>query len=781
MFFQRVYTFCCLLVLFQIFSRVEASQAAQAQLYANPQIYETYAPVLIPGVNISDVPSQNWGPFGRMLLGHTYLMSLNETPSSSGLSLKEHPWRYVVVVSCAKEAGKPKKIIKSLIKNLLPKAERKERLAIILGINEKINGFDEKDRKCDISKIMSKDDANELKMLEKKGVPVLILYSQWTSYRQDPKNYQATAAQVREKIYQELEILNKANPSGYNAQLGSLKAQDEKGKGISGGRPHGFPFGEMRADLINCEASKKFLRSLCGGTCGLYLHIQDSDFKDLTTKPIFYRFAKKTIIPDNETYLFKRYDALIDHWYNTRKGMPVLVGGAYVYKPEEKKVYFPDSKHKNQIASLASKWLSRFAIEKSNMKEHILGQYAPYGLYWHEPNTLVLIQEPQGRRIAGNIKLKKLLGNEDIRFGNFCEMQEFTEGYFAGYSDQARAEAMVFDAQCVLSTSMKRGADKDQFNVCFDGTFDERAQRFGLGKEGAQKTIAHMNNMPQGYALPRDVRSPLQTGFKNQMKKGATKCLEALFRCFDPYYLSGGPKKFTNSQFVTTLANYESCLDKKKSEIEGCEKILKDCYSAKIASFMLACAFELGLLDRVMFMDSFGFSSASSEPKSVTAMRLRLRSHLNHEPLGSSPEDFMETVVTGDPQNLPSARQVEQEAMRNLAASSASTSSVSSGGAASSSSQSIAAVSAAVKNQVACAIAQAVYKANASDRSATAKVLEMDPKTLDKLLNNTGAPKAGPKLFDLFMNMKLNPSYIRSCWKLTAEQIVQLKTLAGVQ
>lgn len=559
---------------------------------------------------------KGFGPQGRVMADSTTSMVIHNDLLAPAASLKtaQCPWRYVVAVSCKHEEGVVCKLIKNLIENLVPQQER-NRLAIILNINEKIVGFDEKVRnnKFDIKNIVSDQEQKEIAAYE---VPVLLLYTPWTSFREDKNQTNLTPEQIRTNIYQELDALKKQSQRQYDT---AFKELDEKDK------EHRFPFGAMRTHMVNCEASKKFLAALHNDDVGLYLHIQDADFTNLKTKPQFYNFGQQTVVRDDQEFLFKRYDALIDHQITTRHCMPVLVGGAYVYEPQE---VLKD-------ASLDSKYWSRFAIEMSNLLKHLVGQYAPHGLYFHEPNTCVLLYAPKLLKVAGGEKLTGLLEKGAIAFGIDSEVQEFTRKVFKSCDDQIRRDAMIFSAQVVLATSMK--GEKRGFNIRCSGAYNQGNKTFTL--QQADDSICAIHGMPQGTVDANAWMNMIATSCAPHRKKDSRTLLSELFNLFDPYALSNGSEKkpavFTLDQLTTTLRGYDEILEKEQKSISEKSAELqarydKKGFGKKTAYSMVALAWECGQAMRLMFLDHLVLPGVWVAPTRVADIRKLLSLRLDH-------------------------------------------------------------------------------------------------------------------------------------------------------
>lgn len=627
-FLNKVFYF---LVFLPILSETWIIRAAQAM----PEPLETESKIAAQYLLVRDkrnfkakkTGGKSIGAQGRVMAGSTTTMEIHNDLLAPAASLKTAPcpWRYVVAVSCKNEKGIICKLIKNLVENLLPQQER-NRFAIILNINEKIVGFDEsvRDKKFDIKNIVSDQEQKEIATY---GVPVLLLYTPWTSFREDKNQTNLTPEQIRTNIYQGLDALKKQSQRAYDSALENLNKGDKE---------HAFPFGAMRTHMVNCEASKKFLAALHNDDVGLYLHIQDADFTDLKTKPLFYRcFGKLKIISDDEGYLLKRYDALINHHIKQTQYMPVVVGGGYVYNPDE------------EIENLdrAAKYWSRFAIEMSNIVKHLIGCYAPYGLYFHEPNTLLLLYLPRGMKIA-EVGCEKPLESGVIKFGIDSELQDFTRIFLRDRTTSTPSKPkamnltnqrrlMVFSAIAVLGTSMK-GAGRD-FSIGFSGSYDNKSNMFT--PVNVCGDIARVHGMPQANTDANAWMNTIATSCAPHRKKDSRTLLSELFNLFDPYALSNNSAKkpvvFTLDRLVTTLRGYDEILEKEQKSI--CEKCteLQARYDKKglgkeTAYSMVALAWECGQAMRLMLLDHLALPGAWVAPAQVADIRKLLSLRLDH-------------------------------------------------------------------------------------------------------------------------------------------------------
>lgn len=617
--FQRFMNkFCCFLVLLTLFSGtwvIRAAQVAQVQLQAAPTIAEKYR-LVRDNRNFKEsrggkgVPAQ-----GRVLETLTTSMVINERliqPDAS-LARSGHPWRYVVSVSCMRGTQNPKDIVQQFVANLLPQQEL-NRLAIIININEKIVGFSEEKRKktFDIKGIVSDKEQKEIAAY---GVPVLLLYTPWTSFREDINDTDLSPEQVRRNIFQELDALKENDERQYDGALEKLNVDDAT---------HKFPFGQMRTHMINCQASKDFIKKLKSDNVGLYLHIQDSDYKDLKTQPLFYNFGQPTVITNNEKFLFKRYDALIAHQILERVCMPVLIGGAYVYAPDEDL----------DGTSLESRYWSRFAIEMTNIVKHLTGMYAPFGLYFHEPNTCLLLYAPKNYAIAGGEKLKGLLESGAIKFGIDSEVQDLSRKLFKGCTLAEQRDAMVFDAQAILATSMKSA--KRNFVIKYRGKVYVATKKFTMQSARKQDCTAdslqHIHGAKQGGLKPQDIRSCIATGFKAFLSVNAKSKITTLLKLCDPYWMTD---TCDLNDLANILINYDQLLQANQQGIRKIWGELQGHYNKKnngkeIAYMIVAIIWECGQAKRLMLLDHLVLPQGGQVPAQVADIRKFLGLRLDH-------------------------------------------------------------------------------------------------------------------------------------------------------
>ncbi len=664
--FQRfMKKFCCFLVLLPLLSGTWLVRAAQ--------ITDKYPLALKIGTTIKanvkfgrnkkekTVQSVVWGPQGRLLRDSACRSwVLNEDALSPCRISKntKYPWRYVVALSCKRDGRAPKEIIQRLVEDLLPESER-HRLAIILNINEKIVGFDEEVRNKTCKELTDLIPQQDIDAIRGYGVPILILYSQWTSYREDAQNPTLSAERVRAEIYKELDALGQKCKKeyenrllelhntvddkdakairekyfkNYEAQLAKFNEEKQVEFQFTLTLKHAldFPFGAMRTLLVSNNESKKFLAALHNDNVGLYLHIQDSDFTNLKVSPMFYGwFGVQEVVQANQDFLFKRYDALIDHQLMTRGCMPVVLGGAYVYDPGE------DLKGKGQKSiSTAAKYWSRFAIEMSNILKLIIGQYAPYGLYFHEPNTLVLLHAPQGKEVAGGTVLERTLEKGNIEFGPFCEVQDFTRRLTMGCDLVQQRDAVVFDPSIIVATSMKSA--KRNFDVKHEGGYDPGTNSFTM--QSARKcdctsdSLKHLHGAKQGGLKPQDVSGVIATGFCQFLSVNAKSKITELIKLFDPYWMTD----VCDSENLThVLRNYEQGIERNRQEIKNKYGELQVHYNNKgngkeIAYTLVAIAWECGQAKRLMLLDHLVSPGAWVEPASVTDVRKLLSLRLDH-------------------------------------------------------------------------------------------------------------------------------------------------------
>jgi hypothetical protein len=189
----------------------------------------------------------------------------------------------MVTMNCKKGSTDLVELVTKLATQLLP-AEQRHRLAILIGINEKLDSSADLDVHFDWNELTEKRIA-----LEALGVPILFVYTPWSTYRDGPQGT------TPETIIRSIRQLVNASPIG--------RARDTlKSRLVKEDSKHGFPFGAMRTHLLNNNFTKDFVAKFSRGR-PVYFHIQDSDFTNLKASPQFYKFGTPTeeaIVNDGE-------------------------------------------------------------------------------------------------------------------------------------------------------------------------------------------------------------------------------------------------------------------------------------------------------------------------------------------------------------------------------------------------------------------------------------------------------------------------------------------------
>lgn len=321
---------------------------------------------------------------------------------------EEYLWRYMVTMNCKKGSTDLVEVVTKLSTQLLP-LEQCHRLAILIGINEKLGSSADLDVTFKWDELIAK--RNQLEVL---GVPILFVYTPWSTYRDGPNGI--TPADIIKNIRLLLDD-PKLNPRQRDILKARLEKEDSK---------HGFPFGAMRTYLLKNEFTNDFVSKFSRGK-PVYYHIQDSDFTSLQTFPQFYAFGAPTeqpIVQSDKQYLYKKYDSLISEMQRRNACYPVIIGGAHVYDPAE--ILDPD-------VGLHEKQWTRFASEIGNLIKHIVASFQPYGVYFHEPNTMCLAPQTVQYLYSESKLIPPLLSRlkkEGIIFGMDCEVQDFTRALF---------------------------------------------------------------------------------------------------------------------------------------------------------------------------------------------------------------------------------------------------------------------------------------------------------------------------------------------------------------
>jgi len=467
------------------------------------------------------IPSQ-----GRIIDESLRAHMLNEQAMASYTPQRDKNWRYVVALNCCRGGRSVVEIIREIEGKLLPEDQR-DRLAVILGINERVTLDNPLDYgPANLADTVGGEDV--VRDLQTLKIPILIVYFQWTSFREhrDKSDNYNTAYKIRQAIFDRLDRLGSQRQKEF---VRNKLTQDDSS--------HKFPFGTARQLLLQNASSQKFLTGLHQKECLVYTHIQDADFVYFQESLLFNDLQGeegKRLIPAGQNYLFAKYDALIAHHQTKNGRLPVIVGGAHVYSPEEDlKDYMTGLRTVNLDRTQAKHW-TRFTSETGNGIKHLIGQQQPYGLYFHEPNTLVLSPVSAGylrlRELSREWRLIYSRLEQGFNFGIDSELQDFTRALFKGVSDLGCRQGMVFSATTVLSTSMKRS--NKPFTIRFSGEYDPKTKQF---IQPTRDDLAAMRGMSQEIITSNDWGSSVATSFKfNKVKGDARKHIYAALKLFDP-------------------------------------------------------------------------------------------------------------------------------------------------------------------------------------------------------------------------------------------------------
>lgn len=518
----------------------------------------------------------------KKLFGENNFNSLNDYDT-------KYPWRYMVTTNCKK--GSPESLVKLVTKlttKLLP-VSHKFRLAILIGINERMGSNTDIDVPFDWGPF--EVHRTDFEALE---IPILFIYTPWTAYRDAPEEMIPEDIIRNIKQLSDQLIQQSKNPKLTDRQKENILKKVEKID--TEDRTHGYPFGKMRTHLLSNQYTKDFVNKFSNKS-PVFFHIQDADFTNLQTYPLCYDFGAPTELPliKDTNYLLRKYDYLIAAMHNRNNCFPAIVGGAHVYDPEEEL---------GNISKHAKKW-TRFASEMGNLIKHILASFQPYGLYFHEPNTMCLA--PQTIKYLYYEKEKtipaflKRLQDNGIEFGMDSEIQDFTRTLFHGLNDDLCRMGMIFSPQLTLATSMKRSGRP--FNIRFSGTFDSSSKKFN---DWERDDIVAIHGMPQEIIDPNGWMCNVTTSFAQHRSSDSRTILCNLFSIFDPHALTG--IQYAPSGFYEILVKYKKIIDEQKTEIKSIFQNLLTAYDklgqGNLAAFyILSAAWEAGQAMRIMFLD----------------------------------------------------------------------------------------------------------------------------------------------------------------------------------
>ena len=489
------------------------------------------------------------------------------------------PWRYIVTMNCKKGSTDLVDLVTKLATQLLP-PEQRHRLAILIGINEKLGSSTDLDLPFNWDELTAKRT-----QLEALGVPILFVYTPWSTYRDGPHGT------TPESIIRNIRQLVNTTPAGRVRDVLTNRVEKEDSA-------HGFPFGAMRTHLLNNNFTQAFMAEFSRGK-PVYFHIQDSDFTNLKTSPQFYSFGAPTeapIVSDAEEYLYKKYDSLISAMRRRNGNYPVIIGGAHVYDPAE---------ILDAVGISAKQW-TRLSSEMGNILKHILAVFQPYGVYFHEPNTMCLAPQTvdflYGKTDETPLHFSRLK-HSGISFGIDSEVQGFTRSLFDNMDDSTCRDGMIFSSTIVEATSMKRTGRP--FNIRFSGSYDEELKKFRNWKSD---DIVAIHGMPQEIFKALRWSDNVATSFSDHRKEGRRTLLSNLFSAFDPHALTGARAKYAASGFYETLVEYDAKITEQKQTIKDTFQNLLAAYDKVgqgelTAFYILSAAWESGEAMRIMFLD----------------------------------------------------------------------------------------------------------------------------------------------------------------------------------
>ena len=286
----------------------------------------------------SSTGGKGFGPYGQIFEETTVMTRrINKIPNYKG-----DKWRYVVAMNC-KRGSTPVENVLNKIDQLISEGNR-NRLAFVLGINEKVTMEQPLSYQPTWEDLLTEDEENVLTAL---NIPILLVYFQWTSFR-EVKNQILNAFQVREQMFEDAKLHPKI--------LGKWVEEDRKAD-------HQFPMGTARKFLLDSEETLKLISNFAGGKIPVYIHVQDSDVVSYQEALMFTDFQSEEVaplIPALARCLLDRYDILIELKRSQNGFLPVFVGGAHVYSPNE------DLSKLGITSDDAAKNFTRLGAEMSN-------------------------------------------------------------------------------------------------------------------------------------------------------------------------------------------------------------------------------------------------------------------------------------------------------------------------------------------------------------------------------------------------------------------------------
>ena len=618
---------------------------------------------------------KSFGPFGRILGGiPSKIIHEDLLLASSKLSKLSTPWRYVVALNSKRGGRDINDIISNLIETL--PAEERYRLALIFNYNEKVTIDNPLGYEPTWEEILPNTD-----QLAQYNIPILLMYTQWTAWR-SLRGLNVGSQAVRKSIFEYIDALQ--NDRQKESAKNELRLNDPE---------HSYPFGQMRTHLLNAPASLKFISDLHSSSTGVYIHIQDSDFINLQEKPIF--LMPSSIV--TKDHLFKRYDQFLLSHKNSVGVLPVIAGGAHVYSLEE-----DISDHLNVLQKKpslraikknidASKAWTRFISELGNAVKNIISAYQPYGLYFHEPNSLIM--SPESLEI---FKIK-LPGYSKIKFGINSEMQEFTRDLFKSLSDENIRKLMAFSAYTILSTSTK--SSNKTFAIRYSGDFDLATKKFS---GWTQDDFMAVRGMHQEILAGPEWRDSMCTSFANHLVKDARAKISELFNLFDPYTLTLTQETQGAYQinFNNVIRSYQDLLSTEKirdlfSQLDALYDKQKQ--GQLVSFYILSAALETGQMMRMMYHDHLASSVRIMGKDSI---KTQLVSRLDYAREHGHPAPNAQVLTLLGLDKVP--YRIKNEAIVQE-------------------------------------IVKAVYAVH-KDINKTAEALKTSPKSVKKILKNAGAP-----------------------------------------
>jgi hypothetical protein len=553
--------------------------------------------------NLNSPGGKSYGPFGRIIEESKRVLLINNDSNYEGSKR-----RYVVAMNFQRGNIPVENVLKKFHELISP--ENFYRSALILGINEKVTMTNPIDYQPTVEEVLSEDNIAILKKLK---IPVIVIYYQWTTYRDlKRKEDNLTAQQVRQLLF----MLTEFNPK---LRQNVLDEDEELN--------HTFPFGQARNFLLNSNDSQNFISSLHQNDCQVYIHIQDSDVVSYQQNPMFTDFllGDNPLIPHKTEHLLDKFDILIDHLEKQNGFPPLFVGGAHTYSPAEDLSDLDDTRFK-KFKTSTSKWFTRLANEVSNTIRHFVGQQQPYGIYFHEPNCLVLSPPSAKRTMENHEHLPEDIRTacqrlaEGFKFGHNSEMQGFTREVCKRLSDESCRKVMIFSASIVLATSMKRGKKKP-FTVEFDGEFNSGNGRF---VDWTKNPLTSMNSMSQEVIHTNKWKDMIATSFTSHLKSN-TNAANFIIEARNLFV----PKLTESQSFLPTDSEEEQ-----KTKASKLFHWLTESYNEMVAFQILTLAWETGQLICLVLSKHLTNQPTSEKDRNIIAF---LSKRISYEEVGKNP------------------------------------------------------------------------------------------------------------------------------------------------